>query len=200
MLCLPRQAPPPAPAGTTAGTDIKNVATASYDDPTASTATTLTATSNEVKTTVLPVTGFDIVYSDGSTDDTSASTVPTSYKTANVVSGGQIINTYTVLNNSNIANYQVNFTADTTGTANAPASVKYYPAGTTDFSAGNEITNVTLPYNGQKGIIQVITVPTTATAGQTFAASPKGSASDGTVGGYSYDHLQRKPEHPQHQR
>ena len=198
MVALAAGSAAAASAGTTAGTGITNTATATFTDPTTGTGTS-SVTSNTVTTTVLPVTGFDIVYQGGFSDGTKADSsgtpaIPTAYDVKNVVPGGQVVTTYTVVNNSNIDNYKIDTVADTTGTANPPASVKYYPANTTIFIPANELPKeadgvtpyVSVGVGNQKDIIQVITLPAAATAGQTYSASPHGTAPTGTVGGNTY--------------
>ncbi|OLV19010.1 beta strand repeat-containing protein [Deinococcus marmoris] len=178
---LAAPAPTATSAGTTAGTVITNTATATFTDPSTGNAAT-PVTSNTVNTTVTPITGFDIVYSDSSADGTTAA-VPatyTEYNRPNTLAGATVVTAYTVVNNSNIDNYVVNIVADTTGTGTAPTSVKYYLK--TDTTFANEIFSVTLANGGTKEIVQVITIPTVATAGQTYAASPKGTAPAVTTG------------------
>ncbi|THF68066.1 hypothetical protein E7T06_18300 [Deinococcus sp. Arct2-2] len=166
---------------TTAGTEIKNVASASFTDPSTGVAVVNPVLSNEVITTVTPITGFDIIYKGSQADGTTASTPATgtpTYDIPNVAATSNTATNYSVVNNSNINGYVVNLAADTTGTENAPTSVKYYPAGTTSFVPANEITSVTLAdtgTNSTKDIIQVITI-TGAAATNKFSASPKGTA------------------------
>ncbi|ULH14492.1 hypothetical protein MF271_10650 [Deinococcus sp. KNUC1210] len=170
-------------AGTTAGTAITNTATATFTDPSTNTAGT-SVTSNTVSTTVLPVTGFDIVYTDGSTDGTTASAPATSYDKTGILPGANVDTAYTVVNNSNIDNYVINLAPDTTGSANAPTSVKYYLASDTSFTT--PITSVTVPVGGQVAIVQRMVIPTTAVVGTTYSASPHGTAPAGTVSGNAY--------------
>lgn len=173
-----------ASAGTTAGTGIKNQATATWDNPDTAVGGALSTLSNEVTTTVNAITGFDIVYSDSSSDDTSASTPTANYDKANVLASDTVTTKYTVVNNSNIDSYVVNITADTTGTGSAPTSVQYFADDNNDGVADNTtaLTSVTLANGGVKHIVQVITIPTGATAGQTYSASPKGTAPAGSTG------------------
>jgi hypothetical protein len=172
-----------ASAGTTAGQTITNVANATFDDPTQVTATTKSIDSTPVNTIVNAITGFDIVYKDGSADDVTAAGAPTSYKKeagANTV----VATSYTVFNNSNIDGYRINISADTTdssATAVVPSTVRYFPAGTTDFVNTTPINFVTLAKGAQVDIIQVITVPAGAVAGKTYSASPKGQAPGATT-------------------
>ena len=114
-------------AGTTAGKAIVNQASASFTDPTTGNAAT-PVTSNAVTTTVNPITGFDIVYSDGSADGTTATVPAASYDKADVVAGSTVITKYTVLNNSNIDGYVINLTADV-ATVNATGSTVTLAAG-----------------------------------------------------------------------
>ena len=147
MVSLAAGSAAAATHGTPAGTQIKNVASATFTDPSTGAAVANPVLSNEVITTVTPVTGFDIVYTGGQADGTTASTPATgtpTYDVPNVNATSSTSTTYTVVNNSNINGYVVNLAPDTTGTANAPTSVKYYPAGTTSFIPANEITSVRL--------------------------------------------------------
>lgn len=173
-----------ASAGTTAGTGIQNKATATWDNPDTAVGGNLSVDSNTVTTTVSAITGFDIVYSDSSTDDTSASTPTANYDKVNVLAGDTVTTKYTVVNNSNIDGYVVNIAADTTGTGSAPSSVQYFADDNNDGVADNTtaLNSVTLTNGGVKRIVQVITIPAGATAGQTYSASPKGTAPAGSTG------------------
>ena len=185
MVALAAGSAAAASAGTTAGTGITNTATATFTDPTTGNAAT-PVTSNTVTTTVLPITGFDVTYSDGSTDGTSASTPAASYDKTGVLPGSKVSTTYTVLNNSNINNYVVNIAPDTTGSATAlpAANVTYYLATDTTFTT--PITSVTLANGAQVNIVQVIAIPTTAAVGAQYSASPHGNAPAGNVSGIAY--------------
>ncbi|WP_019587387.1 beta strand repeat-containing protein [Deinococcus apachensis] len=171
-------------AGTTAGTGIQNKATATWDNPDTAVGGNLSTDSNVVTTIVNAITGFDIVYSDGSADDTSASTPTANYDKVNVLAGETVTTKYTVVNNSNIDSYVVNITADTTGTANTPTSVQYFADDDNDGVADSStaLTSVTLANGGVKRIVQVITIPSGATKGQQYSASPKGTAPAGSTG------------------
>ena len=169
-------------AGTTAGIGIKNTASATFTDPTDS--TTPTVNSNTVTTTVNAVTGFDVLYQDGSVDDTSPTAPAASYDKADATPGSTVQTKYTVVNNSNIDNYVVNLVPVVStvnavgGTATlATTDVQYFAVD----ASGNKAAlltgqKVTLPVGGAQDIIQVITIPATAKAGDKFSASPKGSA------------------------
>ncbi|GGR37128.1 beta strand repeat-containing protein [Deinococcus ruber] len=176
-------APTGTSAGTTAGTAITNTATATFTDPTTGSAGT-PVNSNTVSTTVLPVTGFDVVYKDGSADGTTANAPAATYNKTGVLPGANVDTAYTVVNNSNIDNYVINLAPDTTGSANVPTSVKYYLA--TDTSFTTPITSVTVPVGSQVDIVQRIVIPTTAAVGATYSASPHGTAPAGTVSGNAY--------------
>ena len=185
MVALAAGSAAAASAGTTAGTGITNTATATFTDPTTGTGTS-SVTSNTVTTTVNPITGFDIVYSaSGVTDDTSASTPGTGYDIANVVPGGTVTTKYTVLNNSNINNYVINLAADTTGSQTAlpnvaptggAGGVQYFADDGAGNATGPALTKVTLANGAQQAIVQVITIPDAAAAGDKFSASPHGNA------------------------
>ena len=184
-------------SGTTAGTAIKNTATASFTDPTAAVnAPAGSAVSNEVITTVLPQASFDIQYTgsnpDGTKgDDTATNKIPAAYKGIVIPTatapGNQLISTYDVVNTGNVNNYLVNLSADTTNSPFTGATTTYYLA--SDTTRSTPITSVTLPADnvnttgtdeGVVQIVQVITVPATAAAGQVYAVSPIGTAPAGT--------------------
>lgn len=180
-------APTGTSAGTLAGTAINNTATATFTDPTAT--GNGTAQSNSVVSTVNAITGFDVLYQDSSPDDTSATAPAATYKKANVVPGTAAtptkVNTlYTVVNNSNIAGYVVKLDSvrTTTSAVSFPdTAVEYFLADANGAPTGTALTSVTLdaasPTNdGAKNIVQVITIPLGSSAGNTFAASPRGSA------------------------
>jgi uncharacterized repeat protein (TIGR01451 family) len=180
-------------AGTVAGTPIKNIATATFEDPTGAAGNTDgKATSNEVTTTVLPKPEFDLRFqgntpTDGGTQNTLDTT--TSVKTGAVP--GQIVSTsYSVVNNGNVA-LSVVIKADTTGSA-AGVVVKYYDAGGTELQkvGGEYVVAVaaddpaTGPDEGKADIIQRVTVPAGATRTDVYGASPEGSvAGTGTGAG-----------------
>ncbi|UQN10159.1 hypothetical protein [Deinococcus sp. QL22] len=168
-----------ATAGTTAGTTIQNVAQATFDNPDVPGTPATPITSNFVYSTVNAIAAFDIVYTDGSLDGNTATTPATSYDKANVLPGSTVTTPYTVVNNGNIDNFVVNLAADSTGTANAPASVVYYLASDTSFTT--PITLVTIPNGGQVDIVQRLTVPMSAVAGTTYSTSPHGTSAAGTI-------------------
>ena len=179
-------------SGTTAGTAIKNTATASFTDPTTNAAGT-PVVSNEVTTTVLPQANFDIQYvgnPDGTLgNDSATNKIPATYKGIVIPTatapGNQLISTYDVVNTGNVNNYVVNLSADTANSPNTGATTTYYLA--TDTTRTTPITFVTLPADdvntaadeGVVKIVQVITAPALATAGQVYAVSPKGDAPAG---------------------
>lgn len=171
--------------GTKVDTTINNVATASFTDPTSSTGATSTVDSNIVSTTVLPKPGFDIVYRDGTDGNTTtnangntATTVTNTTALGTVTPGGTLTTPYYVVNNGN--------TDQTITLATQPNTAYYLDAnnnGVLDTGEMTPITSVDLKYDdpaiaGDQGIvsiIQVITVPTTATPGSTYAATPIGT-------------------------
>ena len=165
-------------AGTTAGKAIVNQASASFTDPTTGNAAT-PVTSNAVTTTVNPITGFDIVYSDGSADGTTATVPAASYDKADVVAGSTVITKYTVLNNSNIDGYVINLTADV-ATVNATGSTVTLAAGGVQYFAvdsggnptGPALTKVTLANGAQQDIVQVITIPAAASRWRQVLGQP----------------------------
>ncbi|UBV42787.1 hypothetical protein LAJ19_00685 [Deinococcus taeanensis] len=176
-------------AGTVAGTAIENTATASFQDP-ANTSSTLTSTSNKVTTTVLPLPGFDVVYSDGTADGNTISTTP--IVTTGAVPGQKITTAYSVLNTGNIE-LTVNLTAATTNAAPGQ-TVQYFIDANGDGVADNTtaLTSVTVPVDdpatsadeGVVRIVQVVTLPTDPaqiTPTSVFGASPRGAVT-GTAG------------------
>lgn len=192
---------------TPAGTIISNTATANFTDPSTGTAAPA-VTSNAVTTTVLPIAGFDIQYATTTLDqttgnDTGTNSIPGAYKVGGViptnVNQDQVATAYVAVNTGNVPNYVVNLTANDTGSpAGTPASVKYYAAAAdtnndgilseAEVSAATPITSVTIPADdvtttgvdeGQVKFFQVLVVPSSATSGAIYAASPQGSAPAG---------------------
>lgn len=182
-------------AGVTAGTSIKNVAVASFDDPNGGGLTS--SSSQEVITTVLANPSFDIFYYNNTNDKTTAGgTLPTNYELS-VKNGDEMQSAYTVSNAGNVNNYVVSLTADTTGTTAGsnprPATnVKYFVDANGDgilqasergASDALAVVQVTLPVDdittntdeGKVSIIQVITVPAGANPGEQYAVSPRGT-------------------------
>ncbi|WP_293915379.1 hypothetical protein [Deinococcus sp.] len=179
-----------AAAGTPSGTSITNTANASYTDP-ANPAATLNTPSNTVTTTVLPKAGFDVVYlnntpADGTTPTSTAAALTPAYDKIDVLPGAVIDTPYTILNNGNVAGQQVTLAADTSGSTSAPV-VAYYldvdNSGT--FSAGDTLITgpVSVPVDdpatpadeGKVQVIQRLTVPAGAVAGDKYIASPRGT-------------------------
>lgn len=186
-------------AGTHAGTEIRNTATATFTHPDG---TLQTAASTEIKTTVLAKAGFDVEYV-GTTprDGTTASGALPNVYLSSVMPGGMAETPYQVVNTGNVNNYEVTLTPDTTGTGGsggpqAATNVKYYvDANGNGALEANErtgaggvdlaVTKVTVPADnvqttgvdeGVVQIIQVITVPGTAATSDSYAASPRGTA------------------------
>lgn len=179
-----------ATTNTTAGQIITNQATASFTDPTTLSAAT-PIVSNTVQTVVLPKPGFDIVYADGSSDNTTATTPAATYDKNNVLPGSTMTTSYVVVNTGNVNGYVVNLAADSAG-GNAPQDVRYYLDANNDGMADSAtpITSVTLNADnpntsatdeGIVRILQVITVASTAATGAQYSASPAGSAPAGSV-------------------
>ncbi|SMB85566.1 hypothetical protein SAMN00790413_03447 [Deinococcus hopiensis KR-140] len=172
-------------AGTNAGTSITNIADAVFDDP-AGGATALTSTSNTVVTKVNAITGFDIIYSDGSTDDVASTNAPANYSKTNILPGATVYSSYRVVNNSNIDNYVINISAY--GNLGGP-SVKYYldadQNGAPD-DLNSPITSVTLTNGGYKDIVQAMTVPSIASANNQYYASPMGYAPTMVINGIGF--------------
>ncbi|MFB9990624.1 hypothetical protein ACFFLM_01295 [Deinococcus oregonensis] len=129
----------------------------------------------------------------------------------------QVATAYVAVNTGNVNNYVVNLAVNDTGSpAGAPASVKYYPAAADADNDGiltkaevaaadaapvgdprKAITSVTIPADdvnttgideGQVKFFQVLVVPSSATSGAIYAASPQGSApaGAGTVASNTY--------------
>ncbi|WP_425146366.1 beta strand repeat-containing protein [Deinococcus sp.] len=168
----------PVSAGTNAGTAINNQASADFTDPSTNAAAT-TVKSNTVTTTVTAITGFNIVYQDGSADDTTASAPAASYDKSDVVPGGTVTTRYVVNNNSNIDGYVVNLASVTSTTDTATfnsSNVKYYADNGSGVATGPALTSVTLLNGASKAIVQVITIPAGAAATKTYSATPQGSA------------------------
>ncbi len=186
-------APTPNPNNYTAsGVTIENVATSSFTDP-ANSAQTITGTSNTVRTTVLPLPGFDIVYGSGAadgggTDSNKANGINSAiaapdYRT-DIKPGDTVTNTYYLVNNGNTP-LNVQIAANTTGNsaANAtsgigslsPSAVTYTYAD----SAGTAVTanngTVTLPVNAYITVTQSFVVPAGAAPGTLYGASPVGT-------------------------
>ncbi len=173
---------------TPAGTTIENVASATFQDPGNPTGPALTSTSNKVTTTVLPKPGFDVVYTDGTTDGNTIGTTPV--LTTGAVPGQKITTAYSVVNNGNVT-LTVALAADTTGAA-AGQTVQYFLADASGNPTGAAITSLTLPVNdpatttdeGIVKIVQVVTLPTDPaqiTTSSIFGASPEASVL-GTAG------------------
>ena len=168
---------------TTAGTVITNIATVSYSDP--SDNSTKTTDSNTVSTTVLPKPDFDIRFDGNTPTDSGTQNAigTTTKKLLNAVPGQAVDTIYTAINLGNTP-LRVDLTADQTGAASGQ-TVKYYPAGTTNFIPANEITFVDVAADnpvttgtdeGLTNFIQRVVVPTTATPSSTdlYGASPVG--------------------------
>lgn len=189
-------------AGTVAGTEIKNTATATFKDP-ANPTTEITSSSNEVVTTVLPKPAFDIEFADGSTTDGGTQNVlgTSTSVTTGATPGQKVVTPYNAVNKGNVP-LEINIAADTTG-ADAGQTVTYYPAAADADSDGvltaaeiaaadaapagdakKPITKVTVQADdpstttADEGVVkffQVVDVPANATTSQTFGASPEGT-------------------------
>jgi hypothetical protein len=190
-------------AGTLSGTNITNVATASFTDPAAAPGAPLaTKDSNPVVTTVLPKSGYDIVYQDGSADGTTAAAPAASYDRVNVLPGSNVNTVYTITNLGNVNGQIVKVDANVTGTATntgagtsgsgvtlSAASVSYYldknnngviDAGDTLITAAGVPVPAddlsTVADEGKVQIIQRIIIPALAQATDQFSASPQGTS------------------------
>lgn len=164
---------------TKAGTVIQNTATVIIND--------VETQSNTVLAKVLPRPAFDIVYRDGSDGTTATSALPNGYEQS-VAPGKELVTGYLVVNTGN-TDQTISLAANTVGSPNVGHQVAYYLDSNNDGvlsdserSAG-PISAVKVAWDdpatpadeGQVGILQVITVPGTATAAQQFAASPQGT-------------------------
>lgn len=165
MIALAAGTAAAAPIGTSAGTlagqSITNTASAVFIDPTNNTVTPNPILSNTVEAVVNAVTGFDVMYQDSSSDNTSATAPAVSYDKANIVPGSIVSTRYTVVNNSNIANYVVDLdsvvsTVHATGNGStatlSAANVNYYAVDTNGDKTGSAITSVTLISVGASGV------------------------------------------------
>lgn len=159
-------------AGTPAGTQIKNQATAQYLDENGN---TQSSTSNEVITIVQPIYGLTVT-PDGTTG------APT---TQTATSGTRVYFPYTLTNTGNASdNFNVATAVDASSTF-TPANVKIYLDSNGDGVVGagdNEITNTgAVPADGSISIIVAYDVPAAAVAAQLALVNLTAtSANDGT--------------------
>lgn len=189
-------------ASVAAGTQITNVATATFDNPdkTPGQPNKVTSTSNTVTTVVLPKPTFDITYSktgefagvaDGGTQNALATT--TAKKTSAVKPGDKVATLYTLTNDGNVE-LTVTIAADQDGAPKA-ADVKYYlkaadldgngdlsPA---EIAAAQEITDLTVAADTQQDFFQVVTIPDNAAVGEEFGASPEGKVTGNNNNGFN---------------
>lgn len=163
---------------TTAGTTITNQAEASFTDPATNATVATPVLSNTVSTTVLPLAGFDIVYTSGAADgNTLANTTVVSPTTT---PGSNVETAYSLINYGNVP-LTVNLSADTSGSTVTP-TVAYFLVGANNTRTPISGT-VSLPVDnpattadeGKVDIIQVITVPNGAAPGDVIGASPEGT-------------------------
>lgn len=211
MTALAVGAASAATTETTAGTQITNTASATFDVPGTNPgdpATSMTSTSNTVSTTVLPKPNYDIVFTSSTADSGTQNVLGTSTVVSTGVTPGSTISTnYSAVNTGNTP-LQVLVAADTTGasTANGTEVVKYYDmagvelpttvvGGVTYYVINLPVDNPSTP--GDEGVVafqQRVTVPTTATPTDVYGASPEGMVvgsgttlnPDGTVTGNGY--------------
>lgn len=177
-------APTANTTSTPSGTEIQNVATANFTDPSTGTAAT-PVSSNTVTTTVLPQPSFDIVYGSAKTDGSGVTTNPANSVSATTpdqavgMPNQAVTDTYYVVNNGNTP-LSVNLSSLSSG---SPTSVTYTwtdANGThTDVASGT----VELPVGGVIEITQTTTVPATATPGSLLGATPVGSVTSTTTNG-----------------
>lgn len=179
-----------AAEGTPAGTQITNVAVATFDNP--ADGTQASSSSNTVTTTVLPRPDFDVVYrnlTDGTTATSPVGEAAGQIPSANVgerTPGQTLVTPYIIQNNGNVNGQSVTLAASTAGspTALPTENVAYYVDNNGDGAqdAGDTLISgpVSVPVDdpataadeGILNIIQVITVPSDAPAGAQYAASP----------------------------
>ncbi|MFC6591812.1 hypothetical protein ACFP81_07150 [Deinococcus lacus] len=198
MVALATSAAAAQTVPTAAGTQIRNTATASFDNP-AEPGTRLDVPSNTVVTTVLPKPDFDIEFlgntpadGEGGPANAGVNEASTTSETTDRRPGQTLVTPYQAVNNGN-QSLTIALSADT-GDSTATPTVAYYPAsadtsgdGTlsaTEIAAATPIASVTVPMdnaattNVDEGIVkffQVLTVPTTAAVTDTVGASPVGS-------------------------
>jgi len=170
-------------AGTTAGTVINNQASATYTDP--STSNPASTVSNTVSTTVNPVPNFTITPNDVGPGATQNAPVP-AYDKTGVVPGSQQAFQYVVSNTGNTP-VTVNLTTqnrtDTTVTGVAyyldTNNDGLYTPGTdtplTDTNGDGIVDTGSIAPDAKVNILQVYTVPTTATPGSYYGADPVGA-------------------------
>ncbi|MPY66295.1 hypothetical protein F8S09_06230 [Deinococcus sp. SDU3-2] len=175
--------------GTPANTQIKNTATASFQDPSDPTGnTTSSQTSNEVVTTVSDKSSFNVTYvgsvanSDSATTGTATSTLPAEYKkTAN--QGDTVAFKYQVVNTGNDTQTITLAPAGATGAKLVDASVlsvtgNFATLTSTQKAAvdgATALSSVSLAADGVKEFWLVYTVPTGSTKGGTVGATPVGT-------------------------
>lgn len=173
----------PNTTSTAAGTPITNQASATFDNPSydpgkptdpASNPRTNTVPSNTVTTTVLPLPGFDIVYSDGTPDGNTLATTP---KAVTGAKPGRVESTeYALVNNGNTA-LTVLLRPNVTGGASTAAEVKYLDASGVELprnSDGNFVLTLPAGTSGVVKFTQQLTIPADAPANATYGASPEG--------------------------
>lgn len=174
-------------SGTTAGTTILNTANATYTDPASTTGATATSVSNQVSTTVNAVPNFTVLSTIGSLNDTGGQDKPVAgYDRTGVVPGSQQTFAYTVTNTGNTP-LTVNLTnqnrTDTTVTGVAyyldTNGNNTYDAGTdtvlTDTNGDGIVDTGSIAPDANVKVLQVYTVPATATPGTYYGADPVGT-------------------------
>lgn len=137
-------------AAPAAGTNISNIASATYTD---ATGTNKQVTSNEVKTTVLQVSSFTLV------DDRTTTANP----------NGQVTLSHTLTNTGNGTDtYTIDVANITSGDNFDLSNLRVYIDANQDGVADNNtaITSVTLNAGESVGLVVVSTVPVNATSGQ----------------------------------
>lgn len=187
-------------AGVAAGTQITNVATATFDNPdkTPGQPNKVTSTSNTVTTVVLPKPTFDITYSktgefagitDGDTQNALATTK--AEKQGAVKPGAKVPTLYTLTNDGNV-DLTVTINSDQEGGPKA-VDVKYYAKDADadndgvltarEIAAAQPIDRLTVAAGAQKDFFQVVTIPDNAAVGEEFGASPEGKVVSDTNNG-----------------
>lgn len=175
--------------GTPVNTSIKNTATASFDDPSGPSGNgTGRASSNEVVTTVMAKSGFNVTYlgsaagSDSATTGTETATLPTEYKKA-ANQGDTVAFKYQVINTGNDTQTIMLAAAGATGAKLVDASVlsvtgnfsTLTDAQKTAVNGATALTSLTLAADATKEFWLVYTVPTGSAKGSTVGATPVGT-------------------------
>lgn len=172
-------------AGVAAGTQITNVATATFDNPDGTGPKKVS--SNTVTTIVLPKPMFDITYADGKADGGDQTAFDTTTVIVNNGKAGKPVATKYVLTNMGNVELTVDIKADTdrTGSSKTNAGdVKYYSNDADlnkdgiltedEIARATEIQRLDIAVDEKKDFFQVVTIPANAGNGDVYGASPEG--------------------------